>query len=181
MYNFQHEYGIALIKGESSFQNHDTFNMVLNQHALVMVDGAVPSMQPSQYIEIGTRLGDVQRRWVQLLCDSLQGVRNSPVDCAYQETVKKVITNFGKKLNQVLLEDKTVPYEELAGPGIFLHSKVSIRGEQNLAETQRLFCAYIASLMKMYATETREAYELAAIQCFAHADALGTWLDHTIF
>ena len=164
----------------ASSKTGNTFNHILNQHAVVMVDGALPGMKPSQYVEIGTRLGDVQNGWIQLLCDSLKG-EEQQVDMAYRRTVKSVITNFGNKLNQVLLEDQVVPYDELAGPGIFLHSKVSAKGERQLAETQRLFRAYIGSLMHMYGTQNKEAYQLSAANCIRVADALGTWLDHTIF
>ena len=172
---FAQEYRIASEK----IHNH-SFNHILNQHAVVMVDGALPKLQLSQYVEIGTRLGDVQNGWVDLLCDSLHGDDMSR-DRAYQETVKRVITNFGRKLNQVLLEDKVVPYQELAAPGIFLHSKVSPRAESHLKETQRLFETYIKSLIHLYQTQNEESYKKSSANCIRVADSLGSWLDHTIF
>ena len=170
---FTQEYHIA-----SGKTHTHSFNHILNQHAVVMVDGALPKLQPSQYVELGTRLGDVQNGWVELLCDSLQG---TSIDKAYQETVKRVITNFGRKLNQVLLEGKAVPYQELAAPGIFLHSKVSPKAEAHLNETQRLFETYIKSLIHMYQTQNEEAYRKSGANCIRVADSLGSWLDHTIF
>lgn len=179
MQDAQHEFAQEYRIASSKTKKH-TFNNILNQHAVVMVDGALPSLKPSQYVELGTRLGDVQNGWIGLLCESLVSADKS-VDRAYRETVKRVITNFGRKLNEVLLEDKVVPYQELAAPGIFLHSKVSPKAEKHLHETQRLFQTYISSLMHMYQTANEEAYRRSAANCIRVADALGSWLDHTIF
>lgn len=181
--SFHQECALARAKGDKISNNADReirFLHILNAHAMVMIDGALPHLEKSKYVSVGKRLGKVQEKWIGLLCICLPTGGGETNAHKYTETITRVIENFSDNLTEMLMEQKQIPYESLAADQIFLHSRLSAVGERNLARTQVLFHNYIDTLCRLYDSETQTAYKTASLHCLAGAQALGAWLDHTI-
>ena len=169
------EYRRASIRvGEESFSD------ILSQHALVMVDAAVPNLPKQRYIQLGGRLANVQTDWVNLLCAGLNGKADSD-DKKYRRIVSGVIKRFTNKLMEMLMEDKFIPREDLVGGTDTFHSRLSGKAEASLHETSLLFHSYVDSLAALYQSKTELQHKRASIQCINIAHALGCWLDATTF
>lgn len=180
-HSFHQECALARAKGDK-ISNGDRgirFLHILNAHAMVMIDGALPHLEKSKYVNVGKRLGKVQEKWIGLLCICLPA-KGEETNAQYTETITRVIENFSDNLTEMLMEQKQIPYESLAADQIFLHSRLSAVGERNLARTQVLFHNYIDTLCRLYDSDTQVAYKTASLHCLAGAQALGAWLDHTI-
>lgn len=166
----------------ASCRNADhLFSDILSQHALVMVDAAVPDLPKPHYIRLGGRLSNVQASWVNLLCVGLENTVQTERDKQYRRIVTNVIKTFTNKLLDMLVEDVHVPHHELIGDADTFHCMVSGNAEHSLRETKRLFLLYVNALSKLYQSKTVSKHKRAAIDCFHVAFALGSWLDATIF
>lgn len=153
------------------------FSDILTQHALVMVDAALPDLKRHKYIELGTRLAEVQRNWINLLCVGIDSVRQTELDRRYRNVVTEIIKTFTENLMKMLIEDKVVRYGELACVEAF-HSAYL---KHHHREMKHKFIAYVNSLYKMYSSTTQDEYYTTAMNCMAIAHSLGVFLDDTVF
>ena len=175
--DFHREYRIA-----KNCNNETLFSDILSQHALVMVDAAQPNIDWHHYVQLGTRLGNVQNNWVDRLCIGLNyGDGDGGCENQYRRVVTGVIKNFTNQLLRVLKEDAFVKRDDLIKMAGELHCMHSAKADLSMQKTKRLFCNYVNCLSQMYQCNTEDAYRRSAINCFAVASALGAWLDATIY
>jgi hypothetical protein len=183
---FVSEYGISLSKNNTHY-----FVDILNQHAIVMVDGAKPGLSNGAYIGLGIRLAKIQKKWIKLLCNSIiddqcvhslwKDKHELRVDNEYRNVVTAVIETFTKKLLEMMTEEKQIPYEELINTGK-LHASINHKGQRYMKDTKERFLYYVYCLYMLYRyNNTEDNYFKHAVACLHAATLLGTWLDETIF
>jgi hypothetical protein len=159
------------------------FEHILGQHAAVMADAAHPALcqaQQSAYMALGARLGDVQHAWTNHLCGALD---DHVDDKHYRRVVHRLISGFNGRLIEMLTakDDTVVQPAELMTKLARAHSMQSARAERAMARTAQLFNSYVAHLSCMYQAETLARYRVAALNTLHVAQALGAWLDATVF
>jgi len=166
-----------------------SFAAILAQHAAIMVDAAHPELQPTpgNYMALGARLGEVQHAWTNHLCDGLDNTVQTEQDKQYRRSVHRLICNFNEKLVGMMsaASDETrndpvvlQPYELMMARA---HAMQSARAERAMSKTTELFNSYVAHLSRMYQAETKARFHDAALNTLHVAQALGGWLDHTVF
>jgi hypothetical protein len=158
------------------------FEHILGQHAAVMADAAHPQMcaaHQSAYMALGARLGDVQHAWTNHLC---AGLDDRVDDKHYRRAVHRLISAFNGRLIEMLTakDDSVVQPSELKKMAR-AHSMQSARAERAMARTTQLFNSYVAHLSCMYQAETLGRFRVAALNTLHVAQALGAWLDATVF
>lgn len=167
---FRIEYNIACNK--ASLCGENSFTGLIHRHALVMIDAAHKDVDKHQSIKLGARLRDVQTDWINLLC------RHEKSNNEYRRIVTKIVCNFADKLMDVVLDDKFVSYDELASIGKF-HSNLG--PQHQLKQTRELFQDYVLHLCKAYRAKSEEDYARRCAHCLQVANALGSWLDITVY
>ncbi len=102
------------------------------------------------------------------------------MDREYRTAMASVIEKFTQHLNEVVLDNKFVPYEELASIGI-AHASVTPQARSNVKYTRELFEQHVDALCKMY-QQTRGTcnHMRAAIYAIKCANRLGVHLDYSI-
>lgn len=154
------------------------FSDILIQHSIVMVDTAVPDLVKHDYVKLGVRLGNVQQDWVNLLCSGIK--EDSDLDVRYRKVVTNTVVNFTDKLMEMMDGNKVIPFAELKQTAE-VHATLSSAKEHALRKTAELLMCYVRALSQLYQTRTEEEYKGAAYNCLSISDALGNWLDMTIF
>lgn len=169
---FRNEYHIA-----SRMQSTRHFSDILSQHALVMIDAALPDLKRHNYVALGTRLAKVQANWIDLLCSGLDCMHQTELDKQYRRLATMVIEAFTQNLMEMLIDEKVVRYNELACVEKFHTSCL----KHHHRELKLKFLAYVNSLYDIYQSKNPDEYYKTAVRCLAIAHALGVFLDETIF
>lgn len=168
----------ALVKSLDRVYPRHSFQNVIQRHALVCVDAALPNQPKSYYMKQGMKLGGVQRRWITAICDSLP-LNNSSgsLDDDYHDAVHNAINGGTDALMESLMDGATHDWATIGEPIEHVHRNLSQKARRNANKTRQLLKTYVGELHRMYQTRNEESYYVAARRTLAAANLLGSWLD----
>jgi hypothetical protein len=173
----EHEFNTEY-RTSSRHTAYNKFRDIIAQHAIIMIDATEKStLDKHDCIRLGARLGKVQDHWIDLLC---VGADTAGLEKEYRRVVTRIIRVFTNHLMDVLIDDCFVSYEQLASIGDF-HSHLTAASEANLKRTRILFEQYALCLCMLYKHGPGESRFRTGLHALYMANALGMWLDATIF
>lgn len=186
----------ALVKSGSELN----FTNALLNHAVVLVDVALPQQPTSYYIRQGGRLKKVQEKWIQTVHAALprcqeaarervlvtssssssdDETRNNNNDL--YETIENVICDSTESLMESLADGHPILWSEVVEPMERLHKHLSPEAKRNVTTMRGHWQTYLGELANMYQCRDADSYYVAARRSLAAAQLLGQSFDQCIF